>query len=564
MPGPKAPEDPAARGSSFYICRQKDIEGGTQPDGSGIQFIYLNDARLTTFARIVGNITDECMLGHLKTADGFREMVAGIGVSVESENREQEITFAFQMYARPGSNQPGTTITAVCRPDGMEQILWLDDYEWLQNDDLPGQIRFHFEKAEALAVADVKLYLRDGFTAPEQEECTRVDFESREYQQIRERSLLQLGSTQRLKRLLERARAGEEVTLAFIGGSITQGAGAIPIHRRSYAYQTYVKFKDAFGQGENVRFIKAGVGGTPSELGMVRLERDVLREETVVPDLVVVEFAVNDEGDETKGLCYESLVRRLLSLSEQTAVVLLFSVFADDWNLQERLSPVGERYRLPMVSIRDAVVEQFYRKNGEGRVLSKSQFFYDSYHPSNNGHTIMSDCLMYLLEQADREPDSEAFCWQEAEPVFGTTFTGIHLLDKHTHAQKPLWIEPGSFSEVDTRLQAVERDEEFAPTPQFPYNWQHRSGREPFRMKISCKALVLVSKDSERPDAGKAEVRVDGHVVKTVDPKEVGWTHCNAQILFSDTGTGEHIIEIAMAEGDEDKLFTILGFGYVE
>ena len=33
---------------------------------------------------------------------------------------------------------------------------------------------------------------------------------------------------------------------------------------------------------------------------MIRFDRDVLREGEQ-PDLVVIEFAVNDEGDETKG-----------------------------------------------------------------------------------------------------------------------------------------------------------------------------------------------------------------------------------------------------------------------
>ena len=82
-----------------------------------------------------------------------------------------------------------------------------------------------------------------------------------------------------------------------------------------------------------MKFIKAGVGGTPSELGMIRFDRDVLRDGQQ-PDIVVIEFAVNDEGDETKGDCYESLVRKVLNLPWKPAVILLFSVFANDWNLK--------------------------------------------------------------------------------------------------------------------------------------------------------------------------------------------------------------------------------------
>ncbi len=141
-----------------------------------------------------------------------------------------------------------------------------------------------------------------------------------------QRSLMNFGNTCRIQRVIEKARDGKEVTLAYIGGSITQGAGAIPIHTKCYAYQSCQLFQKRFAAQDNVRLIKAGVGGTPSELGMIRFDRDVLRGEEQ-PDLVVIEFAVNDEGDETKGDCYESLVRKVLNLPWKPAVVLLFSVF---------------------------------------------------------------------------------------------------------------------------------------------------------------------------------------------------------------------------------------------
>lgn len=111
-------------------------------------------------------------------------------------------------------------------------------------------------------------------------------------------SLLHPGNNVRLKAAIDKASRGEDVTIAYIGGSITQGAGAKPIHTECYAYQSYLGFKALYGRdgGGKVHFIKAGVGGTPSELGIIRYERDVLREGAAEPDIVIVEFAVNDEG----------------------------------------------------------------------------------------------------------------------------------------------------------------------------------------------------------------------------------------------------------------------------
>lgn len=568
MEGPKAPKDPVAKKSSFFIMRQKQIAGGAQSDGRGIQFIYLNDVRLTTFARMVGNITDEAVIEMLRTAEGFRKLVAGIGVTLEAPERDQTIDFVFQMYGRKDPNHSGTLLRVPMKPDGMEQILWLDDYEWSEDDNVPGQIRFEFDRAEKLATVDVRLYLRDGYHVPEPEEYFKVDTGSPEYDRMIKASLIQTGNTSRLKKAIERARRGEDVTMAFIGGSITQGAGAIPIHTQCYAYKTYQEFCRFTGsaedtQGGNVRFIKAGVGGTPSELGMVRFERDVLRDGSVTPDIVVVEFAVNDEGDETKGECYESLVRKILALPGQPAVILFFLVFANDWNLQERLVPIGRAYDLPMVSMRDAVVDQFRLRHGEGRVLSKSQYFYDCYHPTNTGYSIMTDCLMHLIRQADEHKAEKDTDWEQVAPVYGNAFEKIRLLDRHTNVDKAT-VECGSFSSVDATLQSVEMDRNFAPTPQFPYNWMHESGDEPFRMRIVCRSLVLVHKDSGEINVGRARVFVDGKEVLTADPHDNGWTHCNPRILFRNQPCTEHLVEITMAPGDEDKKFTILGFGYVE
>ena len=137
------------------------------------------------------------------------------------------------------------------------------------------------------------------------------------------------------------------------------------------------------------------------------------------PDIVIVEFAVNDEGDETKGICYESLCLKILSGKNKPAVILLFAVFMNDWNLQDRLSPVGKHYNLPMVSVKDAVVEQFGLMKAEGNIISKRQFFYDIYHPTNDGHRVMADCLGYLLHETKKSVKDKDDIIIDKPPVIG-------------------------------------------------------------------------------------------------------------------------------------------------
>ena len=106
-------------------------------------------------------------------------------------------------------------------------------------------------------------------------------------------------------------------------------------------------------------------------------------------------------------------------------------------------------------------------------------------------------------------------------------------------------------------------DDDACTTAQFPYNWKKEHGEKPFEMELVCKSLQLVFKDSASLDFGRIRVTVDGQHVTYYDPREVGWTHCHATILFAEETAGKHHIEICMAPEDEDKTFTILGFGVV-
>lgn len=573
--GPVAPKDPVRQRAFFYIMQDKDIFGAEQSDGKGVQFIYQNDNRLINSAKITGNVADEKMLELLKTTEGFRKLVHSIGVAVTmidqqpDTEKKKQVKFIYQMYGKTDPYVSGTNIVMDMEADGTEHVIEMNQMKWSDDDNEPGQIRFEFQESGLQAQATIRLYLQDGYTAPEVIENEKIDVHSPEYRKVISRSLMQLGNTARLKKAIDKAKAGEEVTLAYIGGSITQGAGAIPIHTNCYAYQSYEAFTKKYAaNGSNVHFVKAGVGGTPSELGMIRFERDVLRDGSVIPDVVVVEFAVNDEGDETKGVCYDSLVRKILALPNQPAVILLFAVFAYDWNLQDRLDVVGKTYQLPMISIKDAVSPQFGLRKEEGRVLSKNQFFYDIYHPSNMGHKIMSDCLMNLFEQVDsaEEETDTTKTLLEKNTAIGNRFESVKLLDRKD-MQGVAKIACGSFDGTDKELQCVEMDNRLEPVPEFPYNWHYDGEREndpvAFEMKVTCKALLLVFKDNGAAEAGKADVYVDGTKVLTADPHINGWIHCNAVIILDEETAKQHKIKIQMSQGDEDKKFTILGFGIV-
>lgn len=569
--GPKAPKDPTKKQPGFYIMRNKEVSASPQPDGTGVVFIYESDGRLLNAAKLVGNIEDEGIIKLLETTEGYRKLVSKVGVCVETADPSDVCHFVFQMYGKNDLYGGGANIELDVKTDGMEYVIDMNDVAWQEDDDVPGQIRFEFKKGGTKATVAVKFYLNDGFTAPEPEEEFPVDFESEDYRKIIEKSLFHKGNNARIKKALSKARAGEPVTVAFIGGSITQGAGAVPINKECYAYKTFEGFCKIAGRDvdDNVSYIKAGVGGTPSEYGMLRYQRDVVDEcNGEGPDLVVVEFAVNDEGDETKGECFDSIIRKIYEGPGKPAVLIEFAVFANDWNLQDRLSPVGYAYDIPMASALDSVVEQFKFKYGEGRVLSKSQYFYDMFHPTNAGHRIMADGLINLIKIADEsEADAEIESLADIKPPIGGEFENVQLLDRHVNNCSAI-IDEGDFTDTDDLLQCVERNLDLGATPQLPYNWMYRGtgkpGNRAFKMDVECSALLLIFKDSADNKDGKAVVKVDGEQVLVANPRLVGWTHCDPVIILRGAEKKVHHVEIAMEEGCEDKDFTILGFGVVQ
>ena len=87
-----------------------------------------------------------------------------------------------------------------------------------------------------------------------------------------------------LLRFFAKLEAGGEVRIAYLGCSITAQDGWRP--------KTLAYFQKNFPQAK-VSQIDAAIGGTGSDLGVFRLKQDVLDHK---PDLLFVEFAVNDAG----------------------------------------------------------------------------------------------------------------------------------------------------------------------------------------------------------------------------------------------------------------------------
>ena len=201
-------------------------------------------------------------------------------------------------------------------------------------------------------------------------------------------SLVSAGDSARLQKFFAKARRGESVTVAVMGGSITGGAKASK-WEYSYANQLVQWWQKTFPQAK-IKFINAGVGATGSNYGALRARRDLLGQN---PDFVLLEFAVNDDSAAKSAETMEGLTRQILVQTNQPAVLMLFMVRSDGSSAQQWHAQVGAHYALPMVSYRDALWPPL-----QAGQLKWAEVGADMVHPNDRGHAFAAKCVIALLE----------------------------------------------------------------------------------------------------------------------------------------------------------------------
>ncbi len=167
MGGPKAPKDPTKKRPNVYVLYEKTVEAYKRPEGGCANGIFLDNKRLSNYVKTIGRVEDEEILELLNTAEGFKKLVHSVGVSVTCENRSAEVEFVLHMYGKNDVYEGGTKHKHKFIANGTETEILLSDVEWKDEDTVVGQFLFAFESDWEVPTVSVRLYLNDGYTAPE-------------------------------------------------------------------------------------------------------------------------------------------------------------------------------------------------------------------------------------------------------------------------------------------------------------------------------------------------------------------------------------------------------------
>jgi hypothetical protein len=134
------------------------------------------------------------------------------------------------------------------------------------------------------------------------------------------RDATELSARGGLPNVFAKLKAGDAVKIAYLGGSITEQKGW-RAQSREWLQKKY--------PAAQISEMNAAIGGTGSDLGVFRVESDVLKH---APDLLFVEFAVNDSGvpNDRIAKAMEGIVRKTWRVLPNTDICFVYTLTAKD------------------------------------------------------------------------------------------------------------------------------------------------------------------------------------------------------------------------------------------
>lgn len=310
------------------------------------------------------------------------------------------------------------------------------------------------------------------------------------YQIDCERAIANRGNLYRLKEVMKRAEAGEKINVGFIGGSITMGCLASS-PKLCYAYRVYAWWKEKFPKSE-ITYINAGIGATTSHFAAARVEDDLLGQE---PDLVFVEFSVNDKSSEFFLETYESLVRKIYTFHKKPAIIVLNNVRYDDGgNAEVQHAKVARYYELPQISMQRSI----YPEVAAGRIEAE-EITADYLHPNDVGHELVADVIIYFLEKVYQEMGkAEELPFEKKEPLTANAYE--HARRYRNDNSAPLMV--GDWKKDMTKQESI--------TDVFKYGWIVSEPGASITFEIYGSEIAIQYKKSVKQPAPIAEAVIDG------------------------------------------------------
>jgi len=311
-----------------------------------------------------------------------------------------------------------------------------------------------------------------------------------------------------------RAKAGERLCVAFFGASLTWGANATDPLLTSYRAVMANRLEKAY-PAAHFTFRDGAIGGTGSQLGLFRLEREVLRHK---PDLVFVDFSANDgitsATPETLA-SYEAIIRRVI-LEAKAPVVQVFFPFM--WDVSKGTT-TGMLRRDAHLAISAAyktgcgdAIALAQQRVKAGEITIKQLWPTDGVHPGNAGYELFADAAWDAFNKAVAE---KTVCAAPEKMLHATTYMRSARVRISSLGTLPAGWRVGSANLTsaffDMLMSRWLDDEVIASNgPENPPKGEAIVHSPPGRLKVNFRGSMVMLFGETTPKSGKYRVWIDG------------------------------------------------------
>ncbi|AWG22754.1 hypothetical protein FFWV33_15065 [Flavobacterium faecale] len=205
-----------------------------------------------------------------------------------------------------------------------------------------------------------------------------------------------------LPNLFQKLKAGKEVKIGYIGGSITNGG--------LWREKSLEWFKSEFPTAK-ISQINAAIGGTGPEYGACRINNHLLVHN---PDMVFIEYRVNN-GGAYQGRALEGLIPQIWKNNPNTEICIVYTISegmiedikkGNQTNAGVFMEPVANHYGITSIEFGLEVVKllnenKLVFKKGDSPADGKIIFTHDGTHPVDAGHDIYRNVLVRSLKSIE-------------------------------------------------------------------------------------------------------------------------------------------------------------------
>ena len=341
--------------------------------------------------------------------------------------------------------------------------------------------------------------------------------------------------------------SGQPVHVGYLGGSITEASQGWRDQSLDWLQKTYPQAK--------FTGINAGIGGTGSELGVFRVQSQVLERK---PDLVFVEFAVNDNEKNIEHIykAMEGIVRKTWQQNPQTDLCFVYTLTADMASFFQNgklptsalaMEQIAEHYGIPSVCLGLKVADLAK----EGNLIFKGRpqdhpdkivFSPDNVHPyPQTGHLLYTQALSEALQKMafhDTKIQTHALPvpyrsdnWQQAQMI------PVNALSKQ-----------GQWKELTPQTDTV------ANLLKNRFSGLLKSGQPGDYLEVKMKGEICGLYDVMGPGCGQFSVEVDGEDKQIISRFDAYSTYYRAHFFLVPVLPGTaHTIRFKISSKRPDK-----------